>query len=506
MSAPPPLPTPGAGREQALLLRMSDGVRLDASFVEPDGAAPTAGWPAVLLVHGHGEDGSKASTLERGRRLARRGIAALCLTVRGQGASEGLSFHLGARELFDLLEVIDALMARPEVDAERVAVCGSSQGGWHAWMAACFHPRVRTAVPENIFVDYADFAVPAGALSTWFFTRTMRRRVMSAGLQDMARQWALSGEWHRLRAWLSPMSPAVHVARIRCPVLVVHGWHDRGMPANPILATLEQVRAPWGLILGGGGHDGEDAARARTEREARVDAWLDHHLLGLGPPPPRREVRWTVRPGWEEHSAPALAPERWERVFLRQDGRLATEPETSAVPNLNITHVPRDPSYDLAAALHRDLAGSEVAWPREEVLFRGPALEGPLELRGAARFTLHLLAEQPWLQVHAELWDEAPDGSATRIAGGHWGTRSAEPGRHLRVEIEARAMAWRLPRGHRLLVKIADQEPGSVLPEYRAYRGRLFADPDRPSAVELPVAEGSGLDGNVDSHGTGRGE
>ena len=191
-------------------IRVSDGVTLDASFVAPAGPHPPGGWPAVLLVHGHGEDGSKAMTLDRGRRLAGRGIAALCLTVRGQGASEGLSFHLGARELFDLLEVIDALMARPDIDAERVAVCGSSQGGWHSWMAACWHPRVKTCVPENIFVDYADFAVSDGCLSTWFFTRTMRRRVMSAGLQDMARQWAIGGDWERLQAWLSPMSPSVH--------------------------------------------------------------------------------------------------------------------------------------------------------------------------------------------------------------------------------------------------------------------------------------------------------
>ena len=110
-------------------LTLGDGVTLDTSFVAPDGPPPAGGWPAALLVHGHGEDGTKAMTLDRARRLAGRGIAALSMSVRGQGASEGLSFHLGARELFDLCEVIDRLMARPDVDAARVAVCGSSQGG-----------------------------------------------------------------------------------------------------------------------------------------------------------------------------------------------------------------------------------------------------------------------------------------------------------------------------------------------------------------------------------------
>lgn len=473
--------------EVALPLRMGDGVTLDASFVRPLGAPPPGGWPAVLLVHGHGEDGSKAMTLDRGRRLAGRGIAALCLSVRGQGASEGLSFHLGARELFDLLESIDQLLAHPEVDAARVAVCGSSQGGWHSWMAACWHPRVRTVVPENIFVDYADFAVPDGCLSTWFFTRTMRRRVMSAGLQDMARQWAIDGDWDRLRAWLAPMSPAAHAARIRCPVLVVHGWHDLGMPANPILALLDRLPVPWHLAIGGGGHDGQDDAEALRRRTALVDAWLDHHLLGIGPAPAPRAITWVTRPGWAHHTAPAFAPTTWSTLHLRHGGTLSAEPATTAVANLNLTHVPRDPAYDLARALHHDLAGTEQAWPREEVHFDGPPLPVECELRGAPRFTLHLLPERPWVQVHAELWDVAPDGTATRITRGQWGTRAAAPGRHLRVEIEARAMAWRVEPGHHLRVVVADQDPHHVVPEYRPYRARLFVDDLRPSAVHLPL-------------------
>lgn len=468
-------------------LTLGDGVTLDTSFVAPDGAPPTGGWPAALLVHGHGEDGTKAMTLDRARRLAGRGIAALSMSVRGQGASEGLSFHLGARELFDLCEVIDRLMARPDVDAARVAVCGSSQGGWHAWMAGCHHPRVRTVVPENIFVDYADFAVPDGCLSTWFFTKTMRRRVMSAGLQELARQWAVEGEWERLRTWLAPTSPSVHAHRIRCPVMVVHGWHDVGMPTNPILRLLEGLSVPWHLVVGGGGHDGQDVPEAAARRAALVDTWLDHHLLGLGPAPAPTRVTWAVRPGWEERDAPRFAPEREERWYLRLGGRLDREPAPGPQANLNVTHVPRDPGYDLARALHTDLAGSTAAWPREEVGFDGPVLDAPLELRGAVRFHLHLLPERPWLQVHAELWDVAPDGSAARVTRGQLGTRTATPGRHLPVVIEARTMAWKVEAGHRLRVVIADQEPGHVLPEYRPYRARLFVDDVRPSSVTLPI-------------------
>ena len=34
---------------------MSDGVRIAASYFEPTGTPPAAGWPAVVLLHGLGQ-------------------------------------------------------------------------------------------------------------------------------------------------------------------------------------------------------------------------------------------------------------------------------------------------------------------------------------------------------------------------------------------------------------------------------------------------------------------
>jgi predicted acyl esterase len=270
-------------------------------------------------------------------------------------------------------------------------------------------------------------------------------------------------------------------------VLIVHGWHDLGMPGNPILSLLEGLTVPWHFVIGGGGHDGQDDASALSRRTSLVDGWLDFHLLGVGSAPAPRQVTWVTRPGWEEHSAASFGPVRWEALHLRHGGTLTSSPAEGAVANLNITHVPRDPSYDLSRALHCDLAGTLDAWPREQVAFDGPPLQDALELRGAPRFVLHVLPERPWLQVHAELWDVSPDGTATRISRGHFGTRAATPGQHLQVEIEARLVAWRVEAGHHLRVVVADQDHQHVVPEYRLYRARLFVDAERPSVVVLPV-------------------
>ncbi len=57
-----------ASAEREYRVEMNDGVRLDVSVCTPEGDAPEGGWPGVLLVHGHGDTGSKASTLGPARR------------------------------------------------------------------------------------------------------------------------------------------------------------------------------------------------------------------------------------------------------------------------------------------------------------------------------------------------------------------------------------------------------------------------------------------------------
>ena len=100
-------------------ITMNDGVRLDASIFTPTTAQPEQGWPAILLVHGHGDISCKASMFERALHYVQRDYLVVAYSVRGQGSSEGLTFHLGAREIFDLQDVIDWMLAElPDPSAE----------------------------------------------------------------------------------------------------------------------------------------------------------------------------------------------------------------------------------------------------------------------------------------------------------------------------------------------------------------------------------------------------
>jgi len=112
----------------------------------PEGE-PVAG---VVILHGSGS--AKESHFDFGRGCRDDGIAALAYDARGHGASEG-SFGPGAID--DVLAMVELLRAH----APRVAVRGSSMGGFEAIHAAARDPSICAAVaicpaPEDGLLRY----------------------------------------------------------------------------------------------------------------------------------------------------------------------------------------------------------------------------------------------------------------------------------------------------------------------------------------------------------------
>ena len=477
-------------RESECWVAMNDGVRLDASVCIPEGRETAGGWPGLLFVHGHGEDRSKADWLAEARRQAERGYLGVCYSVRGQGGSEGLCMHLNAREIFDLQDMIDWALTHHPIRPDRLGVTGSSQGGWHAWMAAAHYPRVATVVPQNIATDLSEFAVPDGCLSTWFMTRTMRRRIMSAGLQDLARRWAEEGEWHLIRNLFGVASPDHFAGRIRCPVLAIHGWDDRGMPPNSVMRTFDRLTVPKRLLLGLGGHEAPDTSEADSHRASLIDRWLDHWLKGEPNGVMEEPGVLCLRKPKGDYLAMGRFPPpdaaEWV-LHLRADRTLQADPPREPATHSNVSNVPIDPDYSLESALHDDLAGVDTALRWEGTAFESGSLPNAIEISGVPRFTFHVLCNRPAFQVHATLFEVAADGEVRRISRGHFGTRTAAPGRHAILEIEGRAVLYRVAPRHRLRLVVSNFDADSVFPCFEPFFARLYHDNQRPSHMALPV-------------------
>src|SRR5215211_5156082 len=113
---------------------MSDGVKLETTYYVPDGAPPTGGWPAVMLLHGLGGSRNAPSPLGASlnaiaeTQLAPQGYVVLTYDARGHGQSEGFVSIDGPREIQDVRELFNWLATQPGINGQRIGALGYSYG------------------------------------------------------------------------------------------------------------------------------------------------------------------------------------------------------------------------------------------------------------------------------------------------------------------------------------------------------------------------------------------
>jgi fermentation-respiration switch protein FrsA (DUF1100 family) len=119
----------------------SDGIQLAATFYKSDTAKGRL--PGIVL--GHGFAGARYPKMAR--RLADLGYAVLSIDFRGYGQSGGERGRVMAREqVSDFKNSVTYLSNRPDIDADRIGIIGSSLGGSIAIMATPEDPRIKFCV------------------------------------------------------------------------------------------------------------------------------------------------------------------------------------------------------------------------------------------------------------------------------------------------------------------------------------------------------------------------
>jgi dienelactone hydrolase len=130
----------------------SGGERCAAWLYRPDAAAE----PPPVVVLAHGFSGVREQRLDAyAERFAAAGLAALVFDYRHFGASEGEPRQLLdiKAQLADWAAAVAYVRAQPELDAERVALWGSSFSGGHVITTAARDPRIAAVVAQVPFVD-----------------------------------------------------------------------------------------------------------------------------------------------------------------------------------------------------------------------------------------------------------------------------------------------------------------------------------------------------------------
>jgi pimeloyl-ACP methyl ester carboxylesterase len=143
---------PAASSDQNPVFKSFDLVELHASFEMPAGVpAPV---PAVLLLHGYGEDRSVWKDFSK--QLLNGGWAVLALDLRGHGESRvrnkvkiqaSADWRTNPHEFpLDLDPALDWLKSRPRIEGRKIVVIGADVGANLALIASGRFPEVRTIV------------------------------------------------------------------------------------------------------------------------------------------------------------------------------------------------------------------------------------------------------------------------------------------------------------------------------------------------------------------------
>ncbi|MEW6441699.1 MAG: alpha/beta hydrolase [bacterium] len=199
-----------------LAIRTADGLRLHGWFVPGAGA----GWTLLFL---HGNAGNIGDRVENLRLLHDLGLQVCIIDYRGYGRSEGSPTEEGLYR--DADAAYSWLLARADVDPERIVVFGRSLGAAVA-VDLCARVGCRRLILEGAFPSAAEMA----------------RAILPLPMLD--------------RLLPERFAAAEKIPNVRAPLLQFHGARDEVVPFELGVRLFEAAHPPKAFVpVPGAGHN-----------------------------------------------------------------------------------------------------------------------------------------------------------------------------------------------------------------------------------------------------------
>jgi hypothetical protein len=274
-----------------------EGTTMPGVFYRAPGAAP--GEPRPLVVLNNGSDGATSQMwVQGGAAASARGYHWMTFDGPGQQAllfEQRIPFRPDWEAV--LTPVLDAMLARPDVDAGRVAVIGISQGGFWVPRALAYEHRFAAAVADPGVVDVS---------TAWLepLPKSLRKQLAEGKQEQFDRNMRIGERFSRSAAALLTFRGEPYglhddsrfhlyetvmqyrladdeVARIDTPLLICDPEGEQFWPGQP-QALFDRLPGEKELVhfsaAEGAGRHCEPMAPAL--RDARVFDWLDRYLAG----------------------------------------------------------------------------------------------------------------------------------------------------------------------------------------------------------------------------------
>ena len=202
--------------------------RVYAWFAKPVGPGP---FPSLLILPGAGN-----RYIPEPLEPARHGYATLAIHIHGEPVDLENDHYSGKNVdetnlYLNALQAMNALMALPGVDTNRIAVSGGSQGGRLSIFVAAMDPRVKAilpVIPHYAYLPYARWAQSMNAAH-------------SDGRDGIPREGVGGDNTARQKSYFDVLNFA---SKISCPVLMSVGLTDTVSPPPTVYAIYQTLKGP----------------------------------------------------------------------------------------------------------------------------------------------------------------------------------------------------------------------------------------------------------------------
>jgi pimeloyl-ACP methyl ester carboxylesterase len=241
-------------------------IPVDGESVQGTVVAPAMLIPGVLFVHGWG--GSQQQYIARAHEVAALGC--ICLTFDLRGHVETRSrYETVSREdnLQDVTAAYESLARHPGVDPTRIAVVGSSYGGYLAAILCATKPVKWLVLRSPALYRDADWQLPK--------TQLAQRQGLGAYRLEVVRP----GESRALQA----------CAQFQGDVLIVESELDLIVPHQVIAnyrGACSRARSVTNKVIAGSDH-GLSTEAAQSAYSELLLVWLKEMIAG---PPPSKDL------------------------------------------------------------------------------------------------------------------------------------------------------------------------------------------------------------------------